>query len=94
MSAVMRKLCAGAATVAVATGMMFTFTGPAQARVVDCLDYLATQGYDPNLWEVKSACEAGEHGFWEECKDRLLDLWVKPWDATEACDRAQHPGKW
>ncbi|GAA2781580.1 hypothetical protein [Saccharopolyspora taberi] len=89
MSAVMRKLCAGAGAVAVAAGMMLTFSGPAQARVIDCLDYLATEGYDANKWEIKQACESGERGYWEDCKTTLVDHYVRPYHATEACDWAQ-----
>ncbi|EQD82990.1 hypothetical protein N599_27680 [Saccharopolyspora erythraea D] len=88
----MRKVCAGVVSTAFAGGMLLGLAAPAQARVAHCLDYLATEHYD--VWGEKHrpfkwACEAGEAKWWEECKNKLLDLHVAPWHATNACDRAK-----
>ncbi|MGD3111564.1 hypothetical protein [Streptomyces sp. YGL11-2] len=67
-----------------------TLAAPAQARVVDCQNFLRTHGYSVGP-KVTKACNEARDGTgmgWWACKVLLQGYGVKEDDASLACDNA------
>ena len=61
---------------------------PASATTSDCLEYLEGAGFPPNQPRV-DACDAGEQGNQDFCRNLLTWTQVPPAIAREACVRAE-----
>lgn len=86
MKAISRTLATGVAALAMTAGSL-TFTGTAQARAADCVNYLQFYGYTITS-TINRACRNGELGYWRLCESILFEQGVIAGHASEACRRS------